>query len=242
MNRGSDHSSTTNTDRSANSTDSGSLTDAVAGAVDTMVRLPIRATEATMDLMLQGMKTMTGSSSGGDSSHTSDSSSSNSSGSSWTSVVSGASNLVRDEDLSGDDLKYVIWSIVFTKPGFECILQPQQEELVNYSADANSYAATKMAQLLESARHGHREKPNGWADRYPVESTQQKAHSEAEASITLPADTSISGEHGKGTGWRIPPEDQKYMTFLYRVDRRLPRQTEVTRVEHVTVERATRVG
>jgi hypothetical protein len=71
----------------------------------------------------------------------------------WTSLFSNQTSGTFDQDLSGDDLKYVIWSIVFTKPGYECILQKQQEELVNYSADGSTYAAVKIAKYLDGARH-----------------------------------------------------------------------------------------
>src|SRR5262245_5076234 len=40
-----------------------------------------------------------------------------------------------NQDLSGSDLKYVVWSIVFTKPGYEAVLEPMQSELINYSPD-----------------------------------------------------------------------------------------------------------
>jgi len=161
MTPGSDYSSPPAPARAATDT----LTDAV---VDTLVRWPMRVTEATMDFVLQRS----------------------------------------DQDLSGDDLKYVIWSIVFTKPGHETILQPHQEELVNYAGDSSVYAAAKIARVLDHARHGHIPKPASWSN-YPPASEKAKA----------------SGAEGD-KGWRIPPEDQKYIVFLYRVDRRLPRHDE----------------
>jgi hypothetical protein len=201
-----------------------SLTDTV---VDTLVRWPMRVTEATMDYVLQGVQRMTGSpqTNGADRSSTYESTSSSSSGvsagSSWTSAFSG------DQDLSGNDLKHVFWSIVFTKPGHETVLQPQQEELVNYSADANTYAATKIARLLDNARHGHVEKPAAWTN-YP-------------STPSTPSTSSTPSTLSNDKGWRIPSEDQKYVVLLYRVERRLPRQQEVRRIEHITVERDTRV-
>ena len=70
--------------------------------------------------------------------------------------------------------------------------------------------------------------------------------------ITTPVSTTATvASSGKGgandtaagtdKGWRVPAEDQKYIAFLYRVDRRLARQEDVTRVDRVTVERGTRV-
>ena len=238
----------------------GNITDAV---VDTIVRWPIRMTGATVDFMLQGVQRMAGATRDGMSAGaTQDSASFASSGaargsssgsSSWTSLFSGSSGTMLDQDLSGDDLKYVIWSIVFTKPGHECILQTQQEELVSYAADGNAYAAVKIAQFLDSARHGHVQKPAAWGDRYPVQpASARSGRDDVTTVVTTPASTtatvSSSGTSGASgsslgadKGWRVPPEDQKYIAFLYRVDRRLARQEEVTRVDRVTVERGPRV-
>jgi len=243
----------------------GNITDAV---VDTMVRWPIRMTGATVDFVLQGVQRVAGATrdgmSSGVSSGTQDESASASSSSSrpsgstasgWTSLFSGSSGTTLDQDLSGDDLKYVIWSIVFTKPGYECILQTQQEELVSYAADGNAYAAVKIAQFLDSARHGHVQKPAAWGDRYPAAMNGSRAaREETTTVITTPESTTASvSSTGKSAareasrassaekGWRVPPEDQKYITFLYRVDRRLARQEEATRVDRVTVERGTRI-
>ena len=69
-----------------------------------------------------------------------------------------------DQDLSGDDLKYVLWSILFCKPGYETVLEPQQADIVNYSADGSSYAAVKIAKYLEKARHGRTERPELWTE------------------------------------------------------------------------------
>lgn len=224
------------------SSSTANLADAV---VETVVRWPMRMTGATVDLMLRGMQRMTGGSSltsrtNGSSmtfDATSRTTSSPSSGptanTGWSSMFSSQNSGTFDQDLSGDDLKYVIWSIVFTKPGHECILQKQQEELVNYSADSSTYAAVKIAKFLDSARYGHSPKPESWGAHYPGEAARSSGSGERSAN-----------EPGKGEnskGWRIPPEDQKYVCFLYHVDRRLPKQEEHTRVERVTIERDTRV-
>jgi hypothetical protein len=249
------YSSTSGADTASN------LTDAV---VDTMVRWPMRMTGAAVDMMIRGAQSMTGSgrsmaSNGYNASSSSDStrssSSSSSSGSSgWSTLFSNQSSGTFDQDLSGDDLKYVIWSIVFTKPGYECILQKQQEELVNYSADSSTYAAVKIAKFLDSARHGHSDRPEAWGDKgYPSDASKPKSsRKESTTVISTPGSTSVatsssgaSESRASGSeqdkGWRIPPEDQKFICFLYRVDRRMPKQEEVTRVERVTVERNTRV-
>ncbi len=237
-----------------NSENADSTTARLVDSVDQMVRLPLEMTSATWDLMMQGMQGLTGQRMTGTraetSTHTASStdrtdrtSSGTSSGSSWVSALTGQD----DQDLSGDDLKYVIWSIAFTKPGFECVLEPQHEEIVAYSADGASFAALKIAKFLERARHGHAEKAESWGDAYPppVSKTTARrtetitaAPGQTEAAAST---TSASGERG----WRIPAEDQKYVTFLYRVDRRLPKQeAEVTRVERVTIERGgtTKIG
>jgi len=274
MNNGTQYSSTySNSSGGGSNSNSSNLTDAV---VDTMVRWPMRMTGATVDLMLRGMQSMTSMTGGGgrsssNGSNTSSSSSSWDSGNSssgsntgsnsnsgWTSLFSNQTSGTFDQDLSGDDLKYVIWSIVFTKPGYECILQKQQEELVNYSADSSTYAAVKIAKFLDSARHGHADRPEMWSERgYPSDASKPKSNrKESTTIITTPSSTTVaasstggdarSANDDKGNdknekGWRIPAEDQKFITFLYRVDRRMPKQEETTRVERVTVERGTRV-
>jgi len=252
---------------SPGSSNSSNLTDAV---VDTMVRWPMRMTGATVDFMIRGMQSMTGTgrsggSSGSNTSSSSswDSSTSSSGGSSvgsnansgWSSIFSNQTSGTFDQDLSGDDLKYVIWSILFTKPGYECILQKQQEELVNYAADASTFAAVKIARFLDSARHGHADRPEGWRERgYPFDAQKGKANRKEKESttvITTPGSTTIASSMNADSrtnntdasdkGWRIPSEDQKYISFVYRVERRIPKQEETTRVERVTVERGTRV-
>jgi hypothetical protein len=238
MNNGTQYSGTYSSTSVADA--SSNLTDAV---VDTMVRWPMRMTGAAVDLMIRGAQSMTGSgrsstSNGYSSSSSYDSTrssapSSSGSKSGWSTFFNSQTSGTFDQDLSGDDLKYVIWSIVFSKPGYECILQKQQEELVNYSADSSTYAAVKIAKFLDSARHGHSDRPEGWGDKgYPADSSKPKSSGPSE-------NRASSSEQEKG--WRIPPEDQKYICFLYRVDRRIPRQEEVTRVERVTVERNTRI-
>jgi hypothetical protein len=199
----------TSSNRSATETAHGnteSLTDTV---LDTMVRGPIRLTGATVDFVKQGVQRITGSDSGGGSV----------AGGSTVSDVTSASG--EGQDLGGDDLKYVMWSIVFTKPGEERILQPQQEELVNYAADERSYAAVKIAQYLNGTNRGHR-----------TRATARSAQAEPESERLEEA----GGQ--RENGLRIRPEDQKFIVFLYRVDRRLAKREESTRVERVTIERS----
>jgi hypothetical protein len=266
-----------------------SITDAV---VETFVRWPMRMTGATMDFVMDSVDRLTrpagnGRSGNGTASRTayssprgattyeSTTSSSNSSapagsshaGSGWTSVFEAGQSVMRDQDLGGSDLKYVIYSLVFTKPGYECVLQKQQEELVNYAADPNTYAALKIAQFLDGARHGHSQKPAAWHGRaYPVEQhtttvrreepfarrdeltsrrEEQTMTSSRSETVLTPGIHPAPGQQN-GTahadGWRVPADDQKYIVFLYHVDRRLPRQEEITRSERVVVERETRIA
>jgi hypothetical protein len=232
-----------------------SSTSRLVDSVDQMVRLPLEMTGATWDLMLQGMQSMTGglqnatgqrssgnrtdSSSSNRSAAATASSSDRSSASNWSSAFTGDD----DQDLSGDDLKYVIWSIAFTKPGFECVIEPQHEEIVNYNADGASFAALKIAKFLERARHGHTPKPEAWGDTYPPPVTRTAGRKTETISVTPAPGAGVEANTGataasSDRGWRIPAEDHKYITFLYRVDRRLAKQeAEVTRVERVTIER-----
>ena len=139
-----------------------------------------------------------------------------------------------DQDLSGDDLKYVLWSILFCKSGYETVLEPLQADLVNYNADAASYAAVKIAKYLEKARNGRTERPQLWAEKgYPDGSSAARR---GEPANIVGTNQSASNERG----WRIPAEDHKYIKFAYRVERRLPKEDpEVTRIERVTIERGT---
>jgi len=213
-----------------------SPTSRLVDSVDQMVRLPFEVTGATWDLFRQGMQSMTGERSGSGVGSSRESSvvsgDEGRSGSGWTRS---------DQDLSGEDLKYVVWSIAFTKPGFECVLEPQREEIVNYSADGASFAAVKIAKLLDRARHGRVAKPEEWGEDYPPVASKA-AGRRTEVVVTTHAESRTAADAGAATtaapgdrGWRIPAEDQKYIRFLYRVDRRLPKQeSETTRV---TVER-----
>lgn len=222
----------------------GNATNRLVDSVDQMVRWPFQMTGATWDLMMQSMRAVTGSSGRESTSASSpwlDRGAEHSSGPSWTAMFTGQS----DQDLSGDDLKYVIWSIVFTKPGLECVLEPQHEEIVNYSADGASFAAVKIAKFLEKARHGHAEKPAGWHESgYAVETHHKASERRSETTTVISAPAASAGGkadasgQGHERGWRIPSEDQKYIKFLYRVDRRLPKQ-DAEVIERVTIERNT---
>lgn len=241
------------------SSGSGDLGSATVNAMDAMVRWPFQMTAAGLQWMTSGMQRLgqSGSETSGQASYSgrSNASSSSDRDNSWrswtdpaqwtgssrgsqTETGSGGSSGIGDQDLSGPDLKYVHWSIVFTKPGYETVLEPQQDELVNYSTDGSSFAALKIAKFLEKARHGKMDKPGSWVDHsYPPEPPAAEKR-RTEGSAAGRAENS-----GGDKGWRVPGDDQKYITFLYHVERRLPKQeAEVTRVERVTVERTSNSG
>jgi hypothetical protein len=107
-----------------------------------------------------------------------------------------------DQDLGGHDLKYVRYSIVFTKRDYEATLQPERLELVDYPTDGASYGGLKLVEFF-SHTFPH---PVEWTgvDPYPPGHETQPQ---------------LSIED-------IPSEDRKYVTFIYQVDRRLPRTEE----------------
>ena len=194
---------------------------AIVNSVDQMMKLPLQMTGATWDLMMRGMRNMTGT---GRQDPTAETTSTMPSAAPSSSISSTFSS----DDLGGDDLKYVTWSLIFTKPGYEGVLEPQHCELLNYDADVSSFAAVKIAKFLDKARHGHAEKAETWRD-YPPD------YSRSEARMDATPDAPATNDRG----WRIPADDQKYIMFLHRVEWRLPKQEEVTRVERVTIERGT---
>lgn len=224
----------------------GSLGASTAQAIDQMIRWPFWLTGATMDLVLQGMERMTGQTKAtmmGEeakgqvsmSDHGTSSGTFSASGGSANWMNAGRSSmLANDQDLSGDDLKYVLWSILFCKPGYEAVLEPQQDDIINYSADGASYAAVKIAKYLEKARNGRTERPQMWTEKgYPGDAANVRRSEPANI-----AGGGSGSSSAQDRGWRIPAEDHKYIKFVYRVERRLPKEeAEVTRVERVTIER-----
>jgi len=230
-----------------------SLGSTTASAIDQMIRWPFWFTGAAFDLMRQGMdrmaeptvRMMGNEPNGHDKTNGHDTNGHDRGrGYDWSSWASSTgpsrgeshgqemsvTNNNEDLDLSGDDVKYVLWSILFNKPGYEAVLEPQKAEIVNYSADGSSFAAMKIAKFLEGARHGRVERPTIWAQKgYPGDTTPPSRRIEH-------ASDNASAEHG----WRIPVDDQKYIRFVYRVERRLPKEEiDVTRVERVIIERGT---
>jgi hypothetical protein len=107
-----------------------------------------------------------------------------------------------DQDLGGDDLKFVRYSIVFTKRDYEATLQEDRVALVDYATDGASYGGLRLVDFFSRPFR----RPQEWRgiDPYPPGRENQDE-------VTI-AD--------------IPEEDRKYVTFIYQVDRRLPKTAE----------------
>ena len=52
-----------------------------------------------------------------------------------------------DQDLSGDELKYVSYSILYTKADKEDTLQAEKQEIVTYATDGESFGGLKIAEF-----------------------------------------------------------------------------------------------
>jgi hypothetical protein len=102
-----------------------------------------------------------------------------------------------DQDLGGTGLKYVSYSILFTKPDLEASLEQQQEDLVNYSTNGESYGALRINAFFQRNAAGTIRRPQTWIDNnYPPNAVDD-------------------------FNWTIPDQDRRYVTFIYQVDRRL---------------------
>ena len=71
-------------------------------------------------------------------------------------------NCDKDKDLSGDDLKYVSYSVIFTKRDFEATLQGEREELVDWATDEGGFAALKISDFLTRLAERPRQIPFEW--------------------------------------------------------------------------------
>lgn len=102
------------------------------------------------------------------------------------------------DDLGGNDLKYVRYAILFTKRDHEARLE-EEEDLVNYPTNAGSYGGLKIAEFMEKVAQGQ-PRPQEWIDsHYPP-------------GVATP------------TYHNIPREDRRYVSFVYRVERRVERE------------------
>ena len=105
-----------------------------------------------------------------------------------------------DQDLSGNDLKYVRFSILFTKRNLEATLQQDRETLLDYSTDGASFAALKIGEFMGRVAAGKVPRPLIWKENdYPTASSPE-------------------------FGWELKDEDLRYITLIYEVERRLPKQ------------------
>lgn len=105
-----------------------------------------------------------------------------------------------DQDLGGDDLKYVSYTVLFTKRDLEAPLEREQQDIVSYSTNGGSYGALKIAKFMRKVAQGRVRRPSVWKENDYPPGAEDDTH------------------------WEIPDEDLKYITFIYHVDRRLPRQ------------------
>jgi hypothetical protein len=118
-----------------------------------------------------------------------------------TSPQEGWTTMDSDQDLSGDDLKYVSYAILFTKRDLEATLEKTTEELINYSTDGGSFGALKLEDFSNKVREGKVERPPVWvANDYPP-------------------------GYQPGQPLKIPDEDRRYIRFVYSVEDRLDRQS-----------------
>ena len=108
--------------------------------------------------------------------------------------------MMSDQDLSGNDLKYVRFSILFTKRNLEASLQQDRENLLDYSTDGASFAALKIGEFMGRVAAGKVPRPEIWKENdYPTADSPE-------------------------LGWVLPSEDLRYITLIYEVERRLPLQ------------------
>lgn len=104
-----------------------------------------------------------------------------------------------DQDLSGDDLKFVSYAILFTKRDLEATLEECREEVINYSTNAGSFGGLKIAKFMGKVAAGKVKRPRVWIEnKYP----------------------DAKGEYG----WELPEGDERYVTFVFKVEKRLDRQ------------------
>jgi hypothetical protein len=103
-------------------------------------------------------------------------------------------------DLSGDDLKVVRYSIIFTKRDFETTLQAERIEIVAYPTSGASFGGIMIAQFLGDLSRDGIPWPRAW--------TERPSDNYPEVGRTIVG---------------IPDEDQKYIDFIYEVISRKPK-------------------
>lgn len=97
-----------------------------------------------------------------------------------------------DQDLSGDDIKTVVYSIFFTKRDLEAPLKGLTEDVVNYATNAASYGALMISKFASTDKF---KRPDRWiAAKYPWPDAPHEL-----------------------TAKDIPGEDQRYITIDFKV-------------------------
>jgi hypothetical protein len=107
----------------------------------------------------------------------------------------------RDQDLSGDDLKYVRYSIIFTKADLEATLQQDKDDLLTYATDGASYGWIKLNEFF---------------------SRVQKTPMDPKPEVWIRNDYPTPGHKWDGF---LPERDKRYVEFVYGVERRVPKNT-----------------
>jgi hypothetical protein len=98
-----------------------------------------------------------------------------------------------DEDLGGDDIKLVSYTILFTKRDFEVVLQTERQ-VIDYATDGGSFAGLKVAKFMEHLRRNGIPWPSAWKER-PSGEYQEVGHPIRD----------------------IPEGERKYVSVIYRV-------------------------
>jgi hypothetical protein len=109
--------------------------------------------------------------------------------------------VMTDQDLGGDDLKYVTYAILFTKRDFEATLEKKQEDLVNYPTNPASFGGLKIAEFMGKVARGQISRKAIWGDK---EYRPKGAASD--------------------TSWEFDDDDKRYIVFDFEVVRRIPRE------------------
>jgi hypothetical protein len=131
-------------------------------------------------------------------------------------MIDKEANDMGDQDLGGHDLKVVRYRIIFTKRDYEAVLDEADEEVVDYPTDGGSLGGLKVAHFMGRVKDARVNLPIEWRGKnYPVKGAPRR-------------------------GWKIPPEDERYITFLYEVIRRVEREEAAYEKDEVKVLREIR--
>jgi hypothetical protein len=105
-----------------------------------------------------------------------------------------------DEDLAGEDVKLVDYTIFFTKRGAEVVLQAQRQEIVDYPTSEASFVALKIAEFLAELQ----------SDGIPWPANWKEAPGNGYPAVGQPIR-------------QIPEGDRKYLMVNFSVNARRPR-------------------